>query len=131
MQTAHNAWHELNTWQPGEAIDFYTRTLGWEFESQPLPDGTQYWIALSENTPVGGICQLSGPAYRDIAPHWMTYMKVNDIETALEEAFHAGGKVLRGPIDVEAIGRLAVIEDHNRALIGLIEPVQKSPLYMI
>ena len=130
-QATSQAWHELNTWQAEEALAFYNATLGWEFENHDLADGTRYWIAMNENRPVGGVCELSGPAYHDIAPHWMTYLRVSNLENALANACKAGGKILRGPIDLGPIGTLAVLEDHTRALLGLIEPARTGPLYML
>lgn len=46
MILSHKSWwHELNTWEPQLALDFYAQTLGWKFEAAPLPDGASYWIA--------------------------------------------------------------------------------------
>jgi predicted enzyme related to lactoylglutathione lyase len=69
-------WHELNTWEPEIALAFYGRTLGWQFDAAPLPDGSAYWIARQEGSPVGGIFELTAPHYSGIPSHWMTYMAV-------------------------------------------------------
>ena len=115
-------WHELNTWEPGTALEFYRRTLGWEFSDSELPDGSSYWIATKEGAPVGGVFGLSDPIYDGIPSHWMTYMAVRDIAEAEDETTAAGGEVLRPATHVPGVGTLAVVSDASGALIGLIEP---------
>ena len=115
-------WHELNTWEPETALAFYGRTLGWQFEPAPLPDGEAYWIARKEGKPVGGIFELTAPNYAGIPSHWMTYMSVNDIDRAEIDATKAGGEVMRPSVHVPGVGRMAVVVDASGALIGLIQP---------
>jgi len=115
-------WHELNTWEPEVALAFYGRTLGWEFEGAPLPDGSHYWIARKAGRPVGGIFGLSEPDYCGIPAHWMTYMAVTDIEQAERATKYAGGWVTRPSSHIPGVGKLAVVTDASGALVGLIEP---------
>ena len=115
-------WHELNTWEPEVALAFYGRTLGWQFEPSPLPDGGSYWIARKDGRPVGGIFELSGPDYLGIPSPWMTYMAVPDITAAEQNTASAGGEIMRRATRVPGVGKLAVVSDSTGALIGLIEP---------
>lgn len=115
-------WHELNTWEPEIALAFYSRTLGWKFDSAPLPDGGAYWIARKDNSPVGGIFELTSPQHSDIPSHWMTYMPVADISRAEADTQKAGGEVMRPSTHVPGVGKLAIVTDSTGALIGLIEP---------
>ena len=115
-------WHELNTWEPEAALAFYGRTLGWEFESQNLPDGTAYWIANKDGRAVGGVFELTAPDYEGIPSHWMTYLSVNDMQLAQQNTSSAGGAVMRQPVSIPGVGKLAVVTDAAGAMIGLIEP---------
>ncbi len=115
-------WHELNTWEPEIALAFYGRTLGWQFDPSPLPDGGTYWIAKKDNRPVGGVFELTEPEYSGIPSHWMTYMAVSDISRAEADTSKAGGEVMRSAARVPGVGKLAVVTDSTGALIGLIEP---------
>ena len=115
-------WHELNTWDPKSAIEFYTRTLGWQFEDTDLPDGSQYWIAKKDGAPVGGIFGLTEPDYNGIPAHWMTYMTVEDIQQAEKATAFAGGEITRPSTKIPGVGKLAVVTDASGALIGLIQP---------
>lgn len=115
-------WHELNTWEPESALEFYGRTLGWEFSNADLPDGSEYWIASKEGSPVGGVFGLKDPDYNGIPSHWMTYMAVSDISQAEQATTHAGGEVMRPATHIPGVGKLAVVSDASGALIGLIQP---------
>jgi predicted enzyme related to lactoylglutathione lyase len=85
-QTIDTWWHELNTWNALESRNFYRRTLGWSFEKVSLPDGEPYWIARKDGRTVGGLYSLTAPRFKGIPSHWMTYMKVDDIEQAEADA---------------------------------------------
>jgi predicted enzyme related to lactoylglutathione lyase len=115
-------WHELNTWEPEIALAFYGRTLGWQFDPAPLPEGGAYWIAKKDGSPVGGIFELTAPDYAGIPSHWMTYMAVADIGQAEAGTSAAGGEVMRQATRIPGVGKLAVVADSTGALIGLIEP---------
>jgi hypothetical protein len=119
-------WHELSTWEPEVALAFYGRTLGWQFEPAPLPDGAAYWIARKDGRPVGGIFELTAPDYEGIPSHWMTYMSVTDIDQAESDTAIAGGEVMRPATNVPGVGKLSVVTDSTGAMIGLIEP---DPIY--
>ena len=115
-------WHELNTWDPEQARHFYHVTLGWDFQPTTLPDGTRYWVAHKEGRAVGGIFQLTEPAFEGIPSHWMTYLAVEDIATAQKKAAEAGGEILRPAFRLPGVGRLSVVSDTTGAFIGLIQP---------
>jgi uncharacterized protein len=115
-------WHELNTWEPEAALAFYGRTLGWEFEPSTLPDGAGYWIARKDGRPVGGVFELTAPDYDGVPSHWMTYLSVKDIDVAEVETSKSGGEIMRPPVRVPGVGKLAVVTDASGAMIGLIEP---------
>ncbi len=115
-------WHELNTWEPEIALAFYGRTLGWQFDPSPLPDGGTYWIARKDNKPVGGVFELTEPDYNGIPSHWMTYMAVANIHQAETDTSKAGGEIMRPASRIPGVGKLAVVTDSTGALIGLIEP---------
>jgi predicted enzyme related to lactoylglutathione lyase len=121
-QSIDTWWHELNTWNALESRNFYRRTLGWNFEKVSLPDGEPYWIARKDGRTVGGLYSLTAPRFKGIPSHWMTYMKVDDIEQAEADAREAGGEVTRPITQLPGIGKIALVSDASGAMIGLIEP---------
>jgi uncharacterized protein len=52
----------------------------------------------------------------------MTYLSVPDIDAAEKSTADAGGEVMRSPVSVPGVGKLAVVADSAGALIGLMEP---------
>lgn len=122
QQTIDTWWHELNTWDARKSRSFYRRTLGWTFEKLTLPDGEAYWIARKDGRAVGGIYNLTAPEFQGIPSHWMTYMRVDDIERAEEDALKAGGELTRPATTLPGIGRISLVSDASGAFIGLIEP---------
>jgi len=122
QQTIETWWHELNTWDALESRNFYRRTLGWQFEKLILPDGEPYWIARKDGRTVGGLFNLTAPRFKGIPAHWMTYMKVDDIDQAEHDTLQAGGEMIRPVTPIPGIGRIAIVSDASGAMIGLIEP---------
>ncbi|MBG1231504.1 VOC family protein [Aestuariivirga litoralis] len=117
----HDAWHELNTWEPEAALSFYRSTLGWEFQQTELNDGGGFWLATKDGKTVGAIYELTAPDHDGIPSHWMTYLNVPDMEQAEADAVKAGGEVLRPMMEIPGVGKLSVVTDSTGALIGLIE----------
>jgi uncharacterized protein len=52
----------------------------------------------------------------------MTYLSVADMIKAEQNTSNAGGEVMRSPVKIPGVGKLAVVTDATGALIGLIEP---------
>ena len=121
------SWLELNTNDPIMAVEFYSSTLGWEFEPTQLPEGGDYWVAKHNDRTVGGIFCLNDETAQ-IPSHWMTYMQVDNIHSAQKAALKAGGDVSRPVLELNGIGKLLIITDHQEALVGLIEIQETSEL---
>ena len=94
--------------------DFYAALFGWTFEPGPLPEGggMPYYLAKLDGREVGGLAPL--PPGEDVAPTWMTEVRVDDAEATAERVRAAGGTVLAGPMDL-AVGRLVVLADPTGA----------------
>jgi predicted enzyme related to lactoylglutathione lyase len=115
-------WHELNTWEPEQVLDFYSRAMAWTFEPKAMLERGGYWLAKdSWGNPVCGIYELTEPEYDGVPSHWMTYLAVDSIARVVKETTAAGGELTRLPVAIEGVGRVAVVTDAGGALIGLIE----------
>jgi predicted enzyme related to lactoylglutathione lyase len=55
--------------------------------------------------------------------HWTPYVRVSDIERAVERAAQFGGRVVVDPFLVSGVARIALILDSVGAVVGLWEPV--------
>ncbi|TNE89629.1 MAG: VOC family protein [Deltaproteobacteria bacterium] len=108
-------WFDLCTADEPAAVAFYTAVTGWKTESW---EGGSYtmWVA-ADGTAVGGIDAANGaPA------HWLAYLAVADLDTAVGMVRVLGGKVLREPFAIAGVGRAAVIADPAGASLALFQP---------
>ncbi len=117
-------WHELYTWEPEQALAFYTRAMGWTFEPVALLDRGAYWIAMSDGKPMCGIYELTAPDYDGVPSHWMTYLSVDNIERVVRDTAASGGEMVRVPVKIDGVGTLAVVMDAGGAMIGLIQDAE-------
>jgi uncharacterized protein len=114
-------WNELLVTDEASAKKFYSLVLGWETEAFPGGD-IKYTLWKSRGKNVGGL--MKRPA-EDIAPHWLGYVTVADVDATARKAGEAGGKVLMEPFDVPTVGRIAVFEDPQGAALGIIQPLDQ------
>jgi predicted enzyme related to lactoylglutathione lyase len=111
------AWNELATSDPQRAMDFFRKTLGWEFEEFALEEGS-YWVASADGTLVGGIGNMATGAVAAAEPYWFAFIEVDDIDRRIDMARAEGAVILRPPHDVPGVGRVAVLRDPTGAAIG-------------
>jgi uncharacterized protein len=110
-------WNELTTDDPEKAKSFYEQALGYSVEAMDMPQGKYYLFKNGEESR-GGMMK---------SPHegpnaWVQYITVESVDDALERCKSNGGKGLMGPMDVEGIGRFAVLADDTGAAFGVITP---------
>lgn len=99
-------WADLSAYRPQTARKFYSDLFGWAVPPQ------EYAIASYGNVPVAGLFQMPEKFIDMGMPSfWMSYIAVNNVETAIETARLHGGKVEIGPADFEGGGRYALIRD--------------------
>ncbi|MGD9784341.1 MAG: VOC family protein [Hyphomicrobiaceae bacterium] len=116
-------WNELMTRDPEVAKAFYEKTLGWTFQAMLAAAGPTYWVAYSKGKAVGGIFDMSAPEFAGIGEQWMPYVAVDKVDKAVATATKSGATTLRPLIDIDGIGRIAIVRDKVGALLGLISPV--------
>jgi predicted enzyme related to lactoylglutathione lyase len=115
-------WNELNTHDVEGARRFLSGTLGWSFESMPIPDGT-YWIIKNGEERVGAQFDMSGDAhFKGVPEHWLSYVAVDDIDSRYKKALAAGAKEGRAPFDIPNVGRIAILAQPGGAMVGWITP---------
>jgi uncharacterized protein len=115
-------WNELMTRNVEKAKKFYAESLGWTYDTMPMPDGGTYTIAMAGGTPVAGIFDISGPDYNDVPETWMPYIAVDDVDERVKKATKAGGKVMKPAFDVPGVGRIVILEEPSGAGIGWMTP---------
>lgn len=118
-------WNELMTHDAEEAKAFYGKTIGWTFDSMPMPEGGVYWVAKMGDMPVGGIFQMEGEDFEDIDDHWMPYLSVDNVDTRVKAAEDAGAEVMREAFDVPGVGRIVILEEPGGAMVGWMTPAPR------
>jgi predicted enzyme related to lactoylglutathione lyase len=111
-------WHELTSADLPTATRFYGDVLGVEWESMPMETGDDYTCLMVGGRPVGGAFP---PVMEGIPPHWEVYVNVVDADATAARAADLGGRVLQAPWDVTGVGRLAILQDPQGAIIGLMQ----------
>ena len=61
-------------------------------------------------------------------PHWLAYVSVPNIDDSLKQAEELGGKILAPAMDMENVGRMAVIADPQGAAIALLNSATRQAI---
>jgi uncharacterized protein len=116
------SWNELITTDAKAAEAFYTKLFGWKAEpfnpGGSASQGPPYTVFMTEpNTMgVGGMMACPTPG---IPAHWHAYVVVKSVDATLAEATKLGGKILMPGMDIPQVGRTALIQDPQGAVLGL------------
>ena len=116
-------WNELAVTNVNKAKDFYGKTFGWQFKDVEMGDFT-YTIISQQNNDIAGMWHIPASEQSKIPQHWMSYILVDDVDLALEEAKKHGAKIMRETTQAGNMGRLGIIVDPGGAHVGLWEPTK-------
>ena len=100
-----------------QRFDFDARTLG-----KAMPGGGVYWVAKDGEANVAGIFEFTEAMMPGVAPHWMTYIAVENAEAAAARVRSAGGEILKGPFNVPGTGDVVIAKDSAGAVFGMLAP---------
>lgn len=122
-------WNELMTRDPDGMKAFYQRCLGWEFKAMLAVAGAPpYWVAhATDGTAVGGIFDMRAADFDGVPEMWIPYIAVSDVDMAVETAQAAGAALLRGVMDIDGIGRIAILREPGGATVGWMTPASTVP----
>ena len=77
---------------------------------------------------IGGVMQLTDEAKKAGAPpHWLAYVSVPSVDETLQQAEGLGAKKLMGPMDIPTVGRFAVIQDPQGAVLAIYTAAGDAP----
>ncbi len=109
-------WFELHTKGVARAETFYRAVFGW---SVKLGGDYREHTAPGAPQPQGGMMELD-PRHGPVPPHWLIYFTVDDCDAAARRAQGLGGKLVAPPMDIEHVGRFAVVADPAGATFAVI-----------
>jgi uncharacterized protein len=111
-------WNELMTPDVKKSKEFYSILFGWEMDDHEMGNITYTMLKKGDKT-VGGMMQIPQTHEKEIPPHWMSYVYVEDLDATVEKAKTLGANIKQPPKEVGDIGRLAVLQDPTGAHIAL------------
>ncbi len=106
-------WNELQARDVDAAKKFYPPLFGWRMKES---DEYTEWH-LGENA-VGGMLVSQAP--EGVPSFWLPYFAVDDADATAAQANELGGNVLVPPMDIEHVGRFAVLTDPQGAAFAVI-----------
>ena len=117
----HIGWCDLMSDNVDKARDFYTKVLGWDTEVMDIGKGP-YTVFKIGDRPVAGLMAKPREAAAAGAPTaWTSYVTVDDVDACTATVTGAGGGVIVEPVDIPAVGRMAIIQDPTGGVIGIIK----------
>lgn len=112
-------WVDLVAHDMSSSIKFYTDLFGWTVEDQDPDSEHDYTRFLYEGETVAGIGQMSDEMIDDgVPPTWNSYISVDDIEAAVDEAEALGATIVTPPMQVVDAGWTAFVEDPTGATVA-------------
>lgn len=118
-ETRAVCWNELHTDETEAAKRFYSEVFGWEATTQPMPGGEYTMFGRDGGENFAGLAGLMGSP----APHWLTYIAVDDCDATVAKAKELGATLLAGPEDIPGVGRFAMVHDSQKAAFAVLEPL--------
>lgn len=113
-------WYELLTSDADAAGDFYGKVVGWTSadSGQTAMDYRLFSSGDGSNMAdgVGGYMAITPEmAEHGARPAWVGYIAVDDVDASTAAIIAAGGSVLMPAMDVEGVGRMAMVADPQGA----------------
>lgn len=116
-------WVELGTSDSASAKKFYGSLFGWKPNDTPAGPDMTYTMLQLDGKDAGGMYEMPDDMKSmGIPPHWLSYVNVVDVDATTKKAGELGAKIMREPMDVMEVGRMAVIQDPTGATFALWQP---------
>ena len=100
-------WNELWTHDGQAALATYQNLFGYAGEPVDAADGRNYFLLSKNEAAVGGILEMRN---KDIRPHWVPFLRVDDLQVSLVLAMELGATVLLEPDANIRDGKVALIQ---------------------
>lgn len=112
------SWNELMTTDVDAAKAFYGELFGWQFKDEQMPDMV-YTLSKVDGEDAAGIMAIPD-SEQGMPPSWGGYVTVDDVDKRLEQVVKLGGKIMLPASDIPELGRFAVIQDPQGAILTLV-----------
>lgn len=114
------SWHELGTTDYKAAFDFYRELFGWEKTSEfDMGEMGMYFMFGKKGVPYGGMFNRRPDMP---PPNWLSYIRVDNVQSTADTVKKLGGAVHRGPMEVPGGDMIAMCADPQGAMIAFHTP---------
>jgi len=114
-------WADLSTPDQERAASFYSDLFGWRIVKEDEDPSHNYWHIVNGEEFIGGIPPASH-RNPNIPPHWLAYFAVYDCDATTAKAEQLCAKLFLPPMNVEDVGRMAVLADPQGAVFAIFQP---------
>ena len=114
------SWCELMTTDVEAAKTFYGGVFGWTFEEMAVTEQPYTEIKTGDRG-VAGMMGMPAEAPPGMPPCWTCYVTVADLDAVVAKVGELSGTILHGPMEIPTVGRIAVIQDPQGAVLAAIE----------
>jgi predicted enzyme related to lactoylglutathione lyase len=121
----HVCWHELLAAKEDEALDFYADLFGWRRTQSDKPEFDTYQMFCASGQTIGGV--IAKPPVID-TPFWLYYFLVGDVDAAARRVNAAGGRILRGPVELSGGSWIVQCADPQGAVFALAGTRQEKAI---
>jgi len=118
-QSGEFCWNELITPASERAQAFYTALFGWTLKHHEMGNHMTYMAFMRDDTSLAGIVQM--PTDKQVSPHWMSYINVENLDTSVEKAKSLGAHVIKSKTLLGDKGCFAIIQDPAGAHVAIWE----------
>jgi len=127
-------WSELVCPDPEQVREFYAMVVGWQHDIVALEDPSrppyigepEYTVFKVGTRESAGLVKTDAGEPIHARSGWLTYIEVANVDVSAQIAASKGGKVIKAPFDMPGVGRIAVIEDPQGTMVGLVTPLQSQ-----
>jgi uncharacterized protein len=112
------SWFELITPDTAGAKEFYAKLFGWEMKDEPMPEMI-YTILSAGGQQVAGL-MATPPEMQGMPPCWGVYVTVDDVDASVQLVEELGGQIKMPPTDIPDVGRFAIIQDPQGAVLSIM-----------
>jgi predicted enzyme related to lactoylglutathione lyase len=115
-------WHDLVTPDPLAAGKFYEKLFGWQIDYQG-----DYAVVRNGDKLIAGILKVEPSDGSNRDGVWLPSISVADVDAAASKVKASGGKVLKGPVDMDKRGRAVLVSDPYQANLVLLNAKGGDP----
>ena len=129
IQVGRVVWHDLFTQDIVKARCFYAALLDWEYRVEHAtdfvwqPGEADYPLIFANGEAHGGFIDIR----EDLHPHWVAYVRVEDVDAVTVKAQRLGARIDRDPFNAPGVGRTSMIRDPQGAIICPHVPTHNFP----